>query len=142
MTQGSDDEVLDGTLPNHLEIDEFWMKFGHEIVSKQLEGLDERAKFMITTCAGLIVIDFGLLFAFSTPSLSLRVVPQFFFAISALFFSFSYFPRGQEIQFEAPDEIKNAYTTLTNAKIQWHRYGFTLFFIGLLAMAITSLIGS
>jgi hypothetical protein len=62
-----DNGVIKGKISSNVEEDEFWLKHGKKIMSKQFEGFDETAKFMITTCAGLIAVDFGLLIAFSGP---------------------------------------------------------------------------
>jgi len=43
------------------------------------------------TCAALIVINLGLLLAFTVQSVSLEIAPPLFFAISAAVFAISYF---------------------------------------------------
>jgi hypothetical protein len=96
---------------------------------------------MISTCSALVAVHFGLLVALALPSWSFKVVPEFFFAVSMIFFAASYFAREKTFGPDAPDEIRAAHYDWLKAKATWHKWGFALFFCGLLAMAITTLIG-
>jgi hypothetical protein len=124
------------------DLDLFWIKFGKKTLKDATVALDERAKFMLTTCASLIVVNFGLLLAFKVQSLSFKVAPQFFLAVSAALFATSFFPVTRPINLQSPDSIESAYNIWIKWKSRWNRYGFILFIIGLMTMAITSLIGN
>ncbi len=131
---------IDGDYSSNVEFDEFWVEYGKESIKQTLAGLDERAKYMITTCASLIVINFGLLTAFSINSFSIKVSPQFFLVISVIFFVLSYFPAEKTINLQAPFKNRDAYTAWKHSKIRWHKFGFAFFIAGLFAMAVTTFI--
>ena len=116
---------------------EFWIDYGKEGVKNTLSGLDERAKYMITTCSGLIIIEFGLLLSF--PSHHIQVTPQFFFVVSAAIFIVSYFPIKKNLNLFSTKSIKESYQHWLRWKLIWHYAGFGFFVAGLLALAITSL---
>jgi hypothetical protein len=122
------------------EVNNFWKDQGQKIIGSSLDVLDERAKFMITTCASLIIIDFGLLLAFKIQSIPINVTPQLFFAISAAFFVISYSPVNKRFNLLSPKSIENAYHSWMKWKLLWHYGGFALFLAGLLAFAIISII--
>ena len=122
------------------ETDTFWTEFGQQTIKDVTSSLDERAKFMITTCASLIVVNFGLLLAFEVQSFSIRVAPQFFFAISAGLFAVSFFPVTRKINLQSPDSIENSYDIWMKWKLNWNRAGFCMLIVGLLAMAVTTMI--
>jgi hypothetical protein len=124
------------------DIDLFWLDYGKKTVTDVIEGMDERAKFMITTCASLIVIDFGLLLAFSIEPFSIKVAPQFFFVVSAALFVLSLFPRSRTFDLQVIKQIKSSYNSWISWKLKWHYLAFSFFIAGLLVMAITSMIGN
>lgn len=74
--------------------EEMWLEYGKKLMTDSIGGLDERAKFMITTCATLIVVQFGLSFAFKITPFSFTLTPQFFLVISAAFFASHYIRCG------------------------------------------------
>ena len=120
--------------------DNFWIEFGKETVKETVMGMDEKAKYMITTCASLIVIHFGFLLGFKVQNLSIKVTPEFFFVIAAALFSFSLYPIAKSINLQSPESIKNAYDTWIKWKLIGHRIAYGFFIAGLLAMAITAMI--
>jgi hypothetical protein len=137
-SEKADVEVEASSTP---ETDTFWTEFGQQTIKDVITSLDERAKFMITTCASLIVVNFGLLLAFEVHSFSIKVAPQFFLAVSAALFAISFFPITKRVNLQSPDSIENAYNTWMKWKLKCNRAGFFLFIVGLLAMAVTSMTG-
>jgi hypothetical protein len=125
------------TIPKSPEEDEFWVSHGQSLINKTLDNLDDRAKFMITTCASLMVADFAILSLTSLNSI-ISISPQFFFSISALCFMISLFPQKYVINAWVPDQTKEAYKSVTKKKYKYHKFGFALFFIALLLVAFTS----
>ena len=125
------------TIPKCAEEDEFWISYGQSLVSQTIDTLDDRAKFMITTSASLLVADFAVLLIMSRFAL-IFVSPQFFFAFSALFFIFSLFPRQFLVNPWTPDDTKNTYRSLASTKFQFHKIGFLFFFVALLLVALSS----
>ena len=117
--------------------DKFWIDFGENIIKDTIQTLDERAKYIITTCASLIVIHFGLLLAFKVQGLSFKVTPEFFFVVSAALFALSFYPIRKDVIMQSPSDIRDAYKYWINWRQVWHRVGFGFFIAGLLAMAIT-----
>jgi hypothetical protein len=136
------EEIIDAELDKHPEISRFWIEYGKGIVNNTLNQLDERAKNMITVCASLIVVNFGLLLAFEVNPLSINVTPQFFFALSAAFFVLSYFPRKKEFHLDSPTSIEDSYADWTKWKLKWHYIGFGFFIAGLFAVAAVGLSGN
>ncbi len=122
------------------EEDIFWMQFGKDSVKDTIEVLDERAKYMITTCASLIVIHFGLLLAFKVQGISFKVSPEFFLVVASALFAVSLYPIAGHIEMQSPDSVKSAYDTWIKWKLWGHRIGFGFFIAGLLAMTITIII--
>jgi hypothetical protein len=92
---------------------------------------------MITTCAGLIVINYGLLFAI--PNSNINISPQVIFLVSVILFAFSYFPRTKVFHLSRPDTIQSAFQSTVNWKVSFQKWAFVAFFGGLLALAITNL---
>jgi len=121
------------------EEDKFWISIGQSLVSHTIDVLDTRAQFMITTSASLLVVDFAALLITSKIAL-LKVSPQFLFAVSALSFMYSLFPKQFAVNPWTPDETKLTYGKIIHRKHRAHVLGFCLFFIGLVLVAITSLI--
>jgi len=121
------------------ELNKFWKDYGQRILGNTIESLDERAKYMITTCAGLIVINFGILIAFSS-SIQVKVTPQFFFVISTALFALSYFPLRGKFNLLSPQSIEQTYNSWVRWKIIFHQFGLGVFVAGLLALAVTNLI--
>ncbi len=95
---------------------------------------------LITTCASLIVIHFGLLLAFKVQGSYYKVSPEFFFVISAALFAISLYPVGRLIRMQSPDSIKGSFRSWVRWKLRGHRVGFGFFIVGLLAMAVTLVI--
>lgn len=120
------------------EEDDFWVSFGKSLISDTIGVLDGRAQFMITTAASLLVVDFAALLFTSKIALA-KISPQFFFAVSALAFVYSLFPRGYEVNPWTPDKTKNTYGAIVSHKQRAHVYGFFLFFIALILVAVTLL---
>lgn len=134
------DDVLKGRPPARSD-NQFWKDYLNETINKTVEGLDDRAKYMITTCAGLIVVNFGLLLVIDVQKTIVSVTPQFFFAVSTVLFVISYFPIGKKLQRDQPDKIREAYEYWVNWKLRWQYAGFALFLAGLFAIAFVSLAG-
>ena len=121
------------------EEDEFWITFGQSLISQTINVLDNRAHFMITTSASLLTIDFAILLVVSKIAL-LSVSPQFFFAVSALSFMISLFPRKYKINPWTPDETQSTYFRILNYKHRFHLIGFSMFFLALILIAISSFV--
>jgi hypothetical protein len=134
------DRIIDARLAKHPEINRFWIDYGKGIVNNTLTQLDDRAKNMITTCASLIVVNFGLLLAFNVEPVLVKVTPQFFFAISAALFIPSYFPVKRKFYLDIPKSIEASYDSWMKRKLKWHYAGFAFFIAGLIAIAITWLL--
>lgn len=141
MTDKEPEKVIDAELDEHPEISQFWRGYGKGIINNTLSQLDERAKNMITVCASLIVVNFGLLLVFGIRPVSISVTPQFFFAVSAAFFVVSYFPIKKEFHLDAPESVEASYTSWMSWKLRWHYFGFVSFIAGLFAIALTGLLG-
>lgn len=124
------------------DLNKFWIDYGKKSITDTICDMDERAKFMITTCASLIVIDFGLLLAFNLHTYSVNVTPQFFFAISAGCFVMSLFPRSRSFDFQIISQIKGAYNSWLKWKLRWHYIAFGFFIAGLLTISVTSILGN
>jgi hypothetical protein len=137
----ADDEIVVGKKPDSPEeTNKFWKSYGTEFVKGSIQSLDDRAKFMITTCASLVTVNFGLILAFSIQSTVINVSPQFFLAISALFFALSLSPKLEKLNFASPGSIERVYNKSMNWRLKLHYMGFGFFIAGLFAAAITSLI--
>ena len=123
------------------ELDTFWKECGKKMIIDSIEKFDERAKFMITTCASLIVINFGLLLAFPIQGISFEIAPPLFFAISAGIFAISYFPAGPAINPLAPDSVSRAHAVIFSFKLRCHYIGLILFVCGLFLLGISNMLG-
>jgi hypothetical protein len=134
-SKAPEDNVIESQIALTPEVDKFWIDYGHKMLSTTLGDMDERAKYMITTCASLIVIHFGLLLAFKVQGASFKIAPEFFFVVAAAIFVLSYFPTRIDIDLQSPASIRFAHKLWFTRKLKCHRYGFILFIIGLLAMA-------
>jgi len=117
-------------------VDKIWLDHGGEIVKNTLQSLDERAKHMITTCAGLIVVNLGLFLAF--PTQNIEVTPQFFFIISTGLFAISYFPIKKKFNFFLIKSIKDTYDSWLRWKLVFQYLGFILFFIGIATLGLVN----
>jgi len=137
--EASDSKVPKVEVSSSPEEDKFWIKFGSKLVSKSINVLDDRAKFMITTAASLLAIDFAVL-VFKSRATAINVSPQFFFALSTLFFIISLFPRHYLVNPWTPDETKTLYREILDHKYNFHKIGFAFFFIALILVALTSLV--
>lgn len=124
------------------EIDSMWIEYGKKLITSNIEGLNDRARFMITTCASLIVIQFGLSLAFKIQPFSFKLTPQFFLVISAALFAKSLYRIGSAKYFnlQSTDSIKDYYQNSTTSIYIWHVLGLLFFIAGLLAIAIMTLI--
>lgn len=121
------------------EEDEFWILFGKSLITSTIDVLDDRAKFMIRTSASLLVVDFAVLLI-ALKATILTISPQFFFALSVLCFVVSLFPKRYQTNPWTPDETKSIYFRMLNYKRRGHLVGFLSFFLGLILVALTSLI--
>lgn len=124
-------------IPKAIEQDEFWIEFGKSLISESIKTLDDRAQFMITTCASLLAADFAILTLTSNIGLA-TVTPQLFFPIAVLFFILSLFPRKIVINAWTPDDTRVAYKRIIDYKHRFHKIGFLFFFIALVLVAISS----
>lgn len=138
MSDKEPDKIIDARPAKHPEISRFWIDYGKGIVNNT--HLDDRAKNMITTCASLIVVNFGLLLAFRVEPVSVKLTPQFFFAISAALFILSYFPVKRKFYLDIPKSIEASYDSWMLWKLIYHKFGFVFFIAGLFAIAITGLL--
>jgi len=119
------------------EEDEFWLSFGQSLISNTIDVLDNRAQFMVTTSASLLAVDFAILLIASKVAL-LTVSPQFFFASSALCFIASLIPRRYMVNPWVPDQTRSTYFKILDYKHRCHLVGFSLLFLGLFAVALSS----
>jgi hypothetical protein len=118
----------------------FWINIGKEMLKGNLEFIDKRAEYMLTTIAALIAIDFGVLLAFDVPNVTLKLVPQAIFSFSAIFFFYSLQLRKYNFNMYNPDEVKSSYNDIRERKFKAQRTGYLFFIAGLFAMALTYLI--
>ena len=122
------------------EFNNFWKEYGKKILEDNIQGVDERAKFMITTCAALIVVNFGLITFTTAPEvIVLKISPQFFFIASATLFIISLFPYKRRFNLLSPSTIEAAYNSWLRWKLIFHYGGFALFIAGLLALTIINI---
>lgn len=122
------------------EANHFWKEYGKKIIGDGIQGIDERAKFMITTCAALIVVNLGLItFSTQQQNVLVKVSPQFFFIVSAALFVISLFPHKRRFNLLSPNSIEAAYYSWLRWKLIWHYAGFALFICGLLALTIINI---
>jgi len=122
------------------ELESFWKAYYKTAINDSLSKLDERARYLITTCASLIVIHFGLIIGFKIENISIKIAPEFFFVIAAAAFAFSLFPLSRSIFYQSPASIQEAFTSSLRWRTRGQYVGFGFFIAGLLAMAITALI--
>jgi hypothetical protein len=122
------------------DFNNFWKKYGKKILKDSINELDERAKFMITTCAALIVVNLGLI-TFTTPQqvILVKVSPQFFFIASAILFVISLFPHKRRFNLLSPKSIEAAYYSWLRWKLIMHYAGFALFIAGLIALTVINI---
>ena len=124
-------------IPSFPEEDEFWISFGQSLISETINAMDTRAQFMITTSASLLAADFAVLLLVSRIA-AVTVSPQFFMAISAFFFLLSLFPKQYNVNPWTPDETKATYLKILNHKHRLHVIGFSMFFLALVLVAVSS----
>ena len=117
--------------------DTFWIDIGRELIKGNLDSLDKRAEYMITTITALIVIDFGILVGFQVPALTLKVAPQMLFAISIMFFIWCLRIKKYNLESESVEDVMKRYQDIGKHKYKWQNIGFYVFVAGLAAMAIT-----
>lgn len=137
----SKDNLIKGLAPVNQEIKKFWLEYNQKTITDSLGTLDERAKFLITTCASLIVIHFGIVIGFGISEISFKITPEAFFIIAASFFSISYFPIKKKIEYQNTEFIEQAYSEWLYYKYKWHKLGFIFFIFGLISLTITTIIG-
>jgi len=135
---GNPSEVKKIQVSSSEEEDRFWLSLGQTLISDTVNVLDNRAQFMITTVASLLLIDFGIL-VLSTKTVILMVAPQFFFALSALSFVLSLYPKRYKVNPWTPDETRHTYHEILKNKHWKHYLGFSLFFVGLILVAVSSI---
>lgn len=136
------DEITRYYKSGNSDYDTFWIDIGRDLIKGNLENLDKRAEYMITTITALIVIDFGILVGFQVPALTLKVAPQILFAISIMLFFWSLRIKRYSILPDSIESITREYDTIGNHKYKWQNAGYYWFVAGLIAMAITYLIDS
>lgn len=132
-------QPIRGKISPNPDVDEFWITYGKKKLEESISSLDERAKFMVTTCAGLIVVNFGLLVAFSTGYTLVKVTPQFFFVVSAALFALSYFPIRVRFNLASPNSVEDIYYISLKWRHICHIIGFIFFISGLMAIALMQL---
>lgn len=136
------DSILHAYKSGNSDYDTFWIDMGRDLIKGNLENLDKRAEYMITTITALIVIDFGILVGFQVPALTLKVAPQILFAISIMLFFWSLRIKKYTIFPDSIEDIRQEHKTIGNHKYKWQNAGYYWFVAGLIAMAITYLIDS
>jgi hypothetical protein len=120
-----------------LDPDEIYAEYGKKLLTETAGGLDERAKFMITTCATLVVVQFGLSFVFNVEPFSFTLTPQFFLVISAAFFAKSLYYVGRTtVDLQSSESLHRYYMKTTRSKYRWHSLGLSFFIVGMLVFAI------
>jgi len=134
---GESSEMVKVGIPSSPEEDKFWVTFGQSLISETINVLDARAQFMITTSASLLTADFAIL-VITSKIAAFTVSPQFFFALSALCFILSLFPKRYAVNPWVPDETRSTYFKMLNRKHKYHLAGFLLLFIGLILVVISS----
>jgi hypothetical protein len=120
--------------------DHVMMDMAKKWTENTLGVFDKRAEYLITTIAGLMAINFGIIIAFDITNLLVRLVPNFFLSLSVLFFAASYFPKTVTVYLDAPKTILEAYNESVQRKSLCQKFGFAIFFMGLLSIAVTSTI--
>ncbi len=136
MTAG---QKPDNAPPPKSEI-EFWRATGESWISSSLSQLDERANWMVTTATGITVADSVLLQILKTVS-AVTVTPNLFFSFAVLFFVVSLFPRKYTISPYMTEKMRKTHSVILEHKLRWHKLGFASLFIGLLFVAISTLLG-
>ncbi|MGB8935811.1 MAG: hypothetical protein WCC17_11970 [Candidatus Nitrosopolaris sp.] len=124
------------------ETERMWIDYGKRFVTTSIEGFQDRSKFMITTVAGLMVIQFGLSLAFTIKPLLFKLTPQFFLVISAIFFGKSLLYGGprRSLNLDSPSSVAQYYEALVKSKYIDNLLGLLFFIAGLLAIAMMSTI--
>jgi hypothetical protein len=141
MNLPEEERTIESEISSSSELDVFWKECGKKMIQDAIERFDERAKFMITTCAGLIVINFGLLLGFNVQNTSFEIAPPLFFAISAAVFAISYFPAGPKINPLVPPSISNCHDIMFSYKSRCHYVGLGFFIAGLFLLGVANLVG-
>src|SRR5688572_23410248 len=118
--KNTNNTIRKGTAPIDEHIKTFWLDYGLRTITDSLQTLDERAKYLITTCASLVVIHFGILIGFGISDISFKITPEAFFIIAISLFSISYFPKKKEIPYYDPILIEQLYREWLNHKYKWH----------------------
>ena len=134
----SDESEVQAKEARNPEFETFWNTWSQDIIKKILSDLDSRAKYMITTSATLLAVNFGILLVLKFTSVSIVIGPPFFFLLSAAFFVTSFFPVTREINIQAPYESHKAFERWRQWKIKWQKLGFIFFLIGLGVMAVAA----
>ena len=134
-------KVVQGKRPSKPETDPFWLEFGKNTVRETLSNLEERAKFMVTTIAALVVGYSGFL-TFTEKFSLVTSFPPLLLTISITFFIISYFPIAKKFSMKAPDEIKDTYYSWLKWKLYWQYGGYALFIAGLIAILFINLISN
>ena len=134
----NNEEKPDDAPPLETEI-EFWRVTGESWISTSISRLDELAKWMVTTAAGITVANSALIQVIQKVTV-VTVTPSLFFSFAVLCFIASLFPRSFVIHPSMTDDMMDAYDSSYNRKLLWHKLGFSLFFIGLLFAGILTLV--
>ncbi len=91
---------------------------------------------------GLLTVHFGVLIGFNVSGLNFKLVPEFFFILSVLLFTLSYFPRKGQFNLQDSNSIRDSYYLWLDYKIKLHKLGFVMLIIGLVQMTVTVMISN
>lgn len=114
------------------------IEMGRKWMENTISVLDKRAEYMVTTIVGLIAVNFGIIVAFDISNIAIKLVPNAFLSISALFLVLSHFPKTSVVHLDDADEIQKAYEENVGRKYELQKWGYTFFIVALMAIAITA----
>lgn len=138
--KGRINEISDIKISPTSDSDRFWTDYAKKMVGDNLDLLDKRSEYMITTIAALIATNFAVLFAFDVGEFTISFIPNILLAISAAFFAIAHFAIKDEIQIQSPEKIRIAHKTWLDHKYNWQKGGYIFFVLGLIFIGITYLI--
>jgi hypothetical protein len=130
---------IEQTCPKSIE-DDFISDFYLNMLKDQTGKADDRAKYMIVTCAALVVIHFGLLLNFTLESSWYMVIPEYLFLIALAFFAVSFQSIIRKIDINRSDvrqQFVILYLSVIKRKYVWQYLGFGFFVAGLAFISIT-----
>lgn len=141
--KGTQNEIVDIKISPTTDIDRFWTDYGKKTIGDNLDLLDKRSEYMITTIAALIATNFAVLVAFDVKfsgDFTLRIVPNIFLAFSAAFFAIAHFAIKEEIQIQSPNQVRSAHEKWVHHKHLWQKLGYGFFVVGLFFIGMTYLV--